>query len=179
MNQIELSRLRSIKGDRGNRDHRIDEDLMHQRRMLYLLTYLALAFSIGHHLDHVVRGNATGWPLTPEVNAFTASLVIYPLIITGLLLYRARRVGAGFWAFLSGGGAVFVTFIHFGPQPAEPSHLIHGGYASPILGSLAYGWLMAFIGVLIVTHIYELRVWYAERRSRAGQLQAAAEGDQP
>jgi DMSO/TMAO reductase YedYZ heme-binding membrane subunit len=69
---------------------------MHSRT-LYRLTYLAAAMSLGHHLDHVIRHNAVGWPLTDQVNAFTFSLVIYPIIVTGLLLYRAGRVGARWW----------------------------------------------------------------------------------
>jgi hypothetical protein len=31
---------------------------------------LPAALSLGHHLDHLIRGNAVGWPLTEEVNAF-------------------------------------------------------------------------------------------------------------
>jgi len=84
-------------------------------RTLYRLTYLAAAMSLGHHLDHVIRHNAVGWPLTDQVNAFTMSLVVYPVIATGLLLYRAGRVGPGFWALVSGGGAAFVSAVHFGP----------------------------------------------------------------
>jgi hypothetical protein len=90
---------------------------MHDR-ILYRLTWLALALSLGHHLDHLVRGNAVGWPVTGEVNAFTASLVVYPIIATGLLAYHAGRVGPGFWALVSGGGAVFVSVVHFGPAAA-------------------------------------------------------------
>ena len=41
-----------------------------QRRILYQLTWLAAAMSLGHHLDHLIRHNAVGWPLTEEVNAF-------------------------------------------------------------------------------------------------------------
>jgi hypothetical protein len=67
-----------------------------QRRILYQLTWLAAAMSLGHHLDHLIRGNAVGWPLTDQVNAFTASLVVYPIIATGLLLYHAGRVGPDF-----------------------------------------------------------------------------------
>src|SRR5215217_6630948 len=52
---------------------------------LYRLTWLAAALSLGHHLDHLIRHNAVGWPLTDQVNAFTLSLVVYPLIATGLL----------------------------------------------------------------------------------------------
>ena len=63
------------------------------RRILYGLTYLAATLSLAHHIDQVIRHNAVGWPLTDEVNAFTMSLIIYPIISTGLLLYRAGRVG--------------------------------------------------------------------------------------
>jgi hypothetical protein len=74
-----------------------------QRQILYRFTWLALVMSLGHHLDHLIRGNAVGWPVTEEVNAFTASLVVYPIIATGLLAYRAGRVGPGFWALVSSG----------------------------------------------------------------------------
>jgi hypothetical protein len=97
-------------------------------KILYRLTWLAAAMSLGHHLDHLIRHNAVGWPLTEEVNAFTASLVVYPIIATGLLLYHAGRVGPGFWALVSGGGAAFVSAVHFGPAAVEPPELILDHY---------------------------------------------------
>jgi hypothetical protein len=135
---------------------------MHSRT-LYTLTYLAAAMSFGHHVDHVIRGNAVGWPLTDDVNAFTISLVIYPIIATGLLLYRAGRVGPGFWSFISGGGAVFVSAVHFGPFAVEPPDHIIGMYDPPVVGWLAFGWLAAFVAVLTVTCVYETRVWWRQR----------------
>jgi hypothetical protein len=69
------------------------------------------------HVDHVVRHNAVGWPLTDQVNAFAASLGIYPVIATGLLAYRAGWVGLGL-ALVSGSGAVFVSgVLRAGPPP--------------------------------------------------------------
>ena len=35
-------------------------------RRAFALIYLALVLSLGHHLDHAVRGNHVGWPLTAE-----------------------------------------------------------------------------------------------------------------
>ena len=107
-------------------------------KVLYRLTWLALALSLGHHLDHLIRGNAVGWPVTDQVNAFTASLIVYPIIATGLVLYRAGRVGPGFWALVSGGGAVCVSVVHFGPAAVEPPELILDHYDTPILGWLAW-----------------------------------------
>src|SRR5262249_62318349 len=52
-------------------------------RVLYRLTWLALAMSLGHHLDHLLRGKAVGWPVSGQVNAFTVSLVVYPNMATG------------------------------------------------------------------------------------------------
>jgi hypothetical protein len=138
----------------------------HERGVLYRLTWLAAAMSLGHHLDHVIRHNAVGWPLTDQVNAFTISLVVYPVIGAGLLAYRAGRVGPGFWALVSGGGAAFVGAVHFGPVAVEPPDLILGHYQPPVLGWLAFTWLAAFAAVLAITCLYETRLWWQQRHAR-------------
>jgi hypothetical protein len=145
-------------------------------RMIYFLTFAGAAASFVHHIDHAVRGNAIGWPLNGEVNAFTMSLAVYPIIATGLLLYRAGLVGPGFWALVSGGGAAFVSGVHFGPFAVEPPHLIHGGYAQPIIGWVAFGWVVAFAGLLAVTSVYETRLWFAQRRGGGAGAPVASEG---
>jgi hypothetical protein len=146
------------------------------RRVLYQLTFLAAAMSLGHHLDHLIRGNAVGWPVTEEVNAFTASLVVYPVIVTGLLAYRAGRVGPGFWALVSGGGAAFVAAVHFGPGAVEPPELILDHYDPPVLGWLAFAWLVAFVTVLAITCVYESRLWAQHRQTRRTAQPAADTG---
>lgn len=132
-------------------------------RRLLLLVVIALVLSVGHHIDHVVRGNHVGWPVTDEVNAFTASLVIYPLILGGLALSLAGRMGSRRWVFLSAGGAIFLTLIHFGPWAVEPPEDIIGAYDSPLLGWLAFAWLVALVVVLVIATVYELRL---SRRAR-------------
>jgi len=117
-----------------------------QDRRLYGLIDLAALMALGHHIDHVIRGNHVGWPLNEEVNAFTYSLAIYPVLLIGLYLYRSHRVGPSFWVFLSAGGALFVGFIHFGPAAVEPPPDIIDHYEPRFLGWLAFGWLVAFIG---------------------------------
>jgi hypothetical protein len=62
---------------------------------VFRLTWLASVMSLGHHLDDLVRGNAVGWPVTDQVNAFTASLVVYPIIATGLVPTGPAGSGPG------------------------------------------------------------------------------------
>jgi hypothetical protein len=143
---------------------------------LYRLTWLAAAMSLGHHLDHVIRHNAVGWPLTDQVNAFTISLAVYPVIATGLLLYRAGRVGPGSWALVSGGGAAFVSAVHFGPAAVEPPQLILDHYQPPFLGWLAFAWLVTFVAVLAITCVYETRVWSQQRQARRAARPATDAG---
>ena len=138
-----------------------------RNRRLYALILIALVLALGHHLDHIIRGNHVGWPLTGEGNPFTFSLIIYPLILTGLALSRAGVIGPGTWVFLSGGGAIFLTVIHFGPWAVEPPGDIIGLYDPPLIGWLAFGWLLALIAVLITSTIYEVRLWLQHRRLEA------------
>jgi hypothetical protein len=136
-------------------------------RILYGLIFLAMFMSFGHHIDHVIRGNHVGWPLTAEVTPFTYSLMVYPLIFLGLYLYAWGRLGPGFWAIVSGSGALFVAAIHFGPTAVEPPADIINLYEAPIVSWLAFGWLVVFIMVLLGTCIYELRSWFAQRETRS------------
>jgi hypothetical protein len=43
-----------------------------------------------HQLDHLLRGDVSGWPFTAEVTWFTASLLLYPALLAGLLLLGRR-----------------------------------------------------------------------------------------
>ena len=106
-------------------------------------------------------------PHTAEVNPFTYSLGIYPLILLGLCLYASGRVGSGYWAILSGSGALFVAWIHFGPDAVEPPSDIINLYEPRIIGWMAFGWLVVFVMVLVATCLYELRSWFAQRMVRS------------
>jgi hypothetical protein len=45
---------------------------------------------LAHQLDHVLRADASGWPFTRDLTWFTASLLVYPALTAGLLLFRER-----------------------------------------------------------------------------------------
>ncbi|HEX2032017.1 MAG TPA: hypothetical protein VHL78_11555 [Actinomycetota bacterium] len=69
------------------------------RGEIALLVVAGLAFL--HHVDHVLRGDNSGWPFTPDVTAFTVSLLIYPIFVADFLLLRPRpRLRAGIASFL-------------------------------------------------------------------------------
>lgn len=124
---------------------------------LYSLIAAATVLSLAHHADHVLRG-ATGWPLTDDFNPFTYSLLVYPAIALGVGLSLRRRLGPRFWSFLSAGGALFVGAVHLGPVAGDAVTDIPRQYASPIAGGVAVGLLAAFLVVLGVTFVYELRL---------------------
>ncbi len=134
--------------------------------VLYGVIGLAALLSVGHHLDHAIRGNHLGWPFTAEVTPFTYSLGVYPLILVGLVLYRSRRVGVGYWALLAGSGALFVGATHFGPAVLEPPVDIIALYEPRLLGWLAFAWLVVFVAVLAGLGLYAAYWWSQQRRAR-------------
>ena len=128
---------------------------------------MAALLSLGHHLDHVLRGDHTGWPLTGQVTPFTFSLVVYPLILFGLHLSRTGRAGPGFWLWVSGPGALFLVAVHLGPTAIERPEEILDGHATRELGWAAFAWLLTLMAVLAATFVHELRCWLRQRRLRA------------
>ena len=132
---------------------------MQQQTRLSGLALLTTIFSVGHHVDHVLRGNHVGWPLIPEITAFTYSLGFYPVIALGFYLYRSGRAGPGFWAVLASVGFLFVGVLHFGPFALEPPSDIVEPYGSAFAGYAALGWLVAFLILLAGTSLYAFRLW--------------------
>jgi hypothetical protein len=111
---------------------------------VYLLHFTALGLSALHHLDHVVRGTHVGWPVTAEANAFTYTLLIYPVIGLGFVV-RSRA----YWLAAAAGGLALVTAVHFGPFAVERTSDIVAGYAAPLLGYAAVAVLIALVAVLL------------------------------
>lgn len=142
-------------------------------RSLFKLALVATVFGIGHHIDHVIRGNHVGWPLIPEPTPFTYSLGFYPVIALGLYFHARGRVGPGFWAVLASSGALFVGLLHFGPLAVEPPADVVGPYRSPVAGYAALAWLITFVAVLSGTAIYAARLWVRERRVKRASASLA------
>ena len=142
---------------RGSRTRGVD-------RRLYFLIGLATIFGIGHHLDHIVRGNHVGWPLIPEVTVFTYTLMIYPLIAIGVYLTVTEWVGVRYWVIVLGGIFFGVIITHFGPWATEPPQDVIEPYESVYLGYAAVGWLLGLVISLVAATTYSIHRWIVIRR---------------
>jgi hypothetical protein len=104
-------------------------------------------FGLLHHVDHVVRGNHSGWPFEEAVTPFTFSLLIYALLLPGLYLTAKGRLMAGYWLFTAVLGLTLLVWVHFVPTRVyeAPIRDIYGVYDSPVVGFLAVADLTVLI----------------------------------
>ncbi|MFC7070141.1 hypothetical protein [Halobaculum lipolyticum] len=128
----------------------------------YLLFGVATLLGLAHHLDHVIRGNHVGWPITPDVNPFTYSLVIYPLVVFGFTLSLTGRAGSRYWTVVMTLGTGMLAFFHLSPWAVEPPGDVILPYANPLFGYVAFALLLALIGVVGVGALYSARLWVRE-----------------
>lgn len=136
-------------------------------KWLVALAVLATLLGIGHHIDHIVRGNHVGWPLTETVTPFTFSLGFYLPVLTGLYLSRMDKVGPRFWAIVAGFGILFVGLTHFGPVAVEPPSDIINQYELPVIGWAAFGLLVAFLAVLAFAVLYAAYLYAVSNRRKS------------
>lgn len=130
----------------------------------YALFAVALALGLAHHIDHVIRGNHVGWPVTPTVNPFTYSLAIYPLVVLGFVLSLTNRAGARYWTVVMTLGGLMLVFFHLSPWAVEPPTDVILPYSDPFWGYTAFAILLALIGCVFAGAGYAVLLW---RRSEA------------
>ncbi|HEX3206236.1 MAG TPA: hypothetical protein VHQ68_08355 [Propionibacteriaceae bacterium] len=146
-----------------------------------LLGVVALAFL--HHVDHVLRADNTGWPFTPEVTPFTASLLVYPIFVLDFLLLRDRpwiRVGLVAVLFV----ALQVTHAIVEPPVDQYDTWANGtssvphavgqpnlfAVTSPVLGAVSVG-VSSLLSLAVLAALVLLT-----REARTSQLQPPPEG---
>jgi len=128
-------------------------------RLFALMIGISTLLGAAHHVDHIIRGNHVGWPIAAEVNPFTYSLVIYPLIAVGLYLVLTDRDSTRYWALLFPFSAGMLAFFHLSPWAVEPPADVILPYANPLYGYLAFGILLALIGAVVVASAYAVAAW--------------------
>lgn len=129
-------------------------------RAFYLFMLVPTVLGIAHHIDHIIRGNHIGWPIRPEVNAFTYSLAIYPLLAISIYLTLTRRVEAKYWSGFFAFSAGMLAYFHISPWAVEPPQDVIVPYANPIAGYLAFGIVLALIASVVIGSIYGAVLWY-------------------
>jgi hypothetical protein len=138
------------------------------RRWLLTAAAAVTIFGFLHHLDHIVRGNHSGWPFQEEVSPFTFSLLIYALLLPGLYLTLRSRLMAGYWLFTAVVLFAVVTLAHFvGADREQPIRDIYAVYASPVWGFLALVDLAAiYLGLAVLAGVSIQALRKGERRRR-------------
>jgi hypothetical protein len=128
-------------------------------KKLVNLIIVGTILSLGHTVDHIVRGDLH-WPLTWESVPFiVVSLAIYAAIALGLYLYAQGKVGARFWAIFAGSGLAFGWLAHFSPFTDQPARYIFNAHESVIAGWLALSCLLALMLTLMVAAVYAAYLW--------------------
>jgi len=128
-------------------------------RGFYAFVLVPTLLGAAHHVDHVVRGNHVGWPLTPEVNPFTYSLAIYPLLAVSVYLTATRRVEARYWAGFFAFSAGMLAYFHVSPWAVEPPRDVIVPYEHAAFGYLAFAILLALIASVVAGSAYAVVLW--------------------
>lgn len=132
-------------------------------RAFYVFVVLPTVLGAAHHIDHVIRGNHVGWPVTPHVNEFTYSLAIYPLLAVSLYLTLTRRVEAGYWAGFFAFSAGMLAYFHISPWAVEPPQDVMIPYANPVFGYIAFAIVLALIASVVLGSLYGVVLWHRGR----------------
>jgi hypothetical protein len=90
-----------------------------------LLLLLSIGIAIVHHIDHVLRADHSGWPVTERITPFTFSLSVY-LFMLAALAARGKP-----WLRFSIMVPVFF-FAQFAHMGAETPHDQYNTWASGV-----------------------------------------------
>ena len=131
------------------------------RRVLLALGVIVTVFGVLHHVDHIVRGNHSGWPFREAVTPFTFSLLVYALLMPGIYMNLRGRVAAGWWVFTASVALALVMLVHFlGEDREAPLRDIYAVYGSPVEGLAALvvlAGLLAGLSALLISALGALR----------------------
>src|SRR3712207_6240022 len=93
------------------------------RWVLLVLGVIVTVFGVLHHVDHVVRGNHSGWPFREAVTPFTLSLLVYALLLPGIYMNLRGGVVAIHGGGGAGSGRVRALPGRGGARGPDPGHL--------------------------------------------------------
>jgi hypothetical protein len=123
-------------------------------RTLIALVILLIVLSLGHDIDHMIRGDIRWQPVSAIV-----ILVKYAFLSLGLFFYLKNKIGPLFWAIAAGIGVIVGWLAHFSPFTDQPPQYIFHAYQDPAAGSLAVALLAGFMLTMIIIAIYAEYLW--------------------
>lgn len=132
------------------------------RRGLLFFAGAAVILSAMHHVDHVIRGNHSGWPFQTEVAIFTFSLLIYALILPGIHLTARGYKIASYHLFVALGVLALLGSVHFVPAgghetPIRDIYLIYGNPLAGLFTLVVLAALIVSVALLTVTAFEAIR----------------------
>jgi len=132
------------------------------------LLLLAIVIGLLHHVDHVLRFDHSGWPFKAEINEFTFSLLVYPVVALTLGARRGSlaRVGLATIVFLAPTLAhIFIeTPAHQHDTWVNHPEINLLGMSSPFLGDLANVITVLLSTVAFGALVALAREWRVQRR---------------
>lgn len=151
-------------------DARIDR----LRRLLIALAGLVTVLAVIHHADHVIRGelvlaygldtdwNHSGWPFQSPITPFTASLLVYLVLVPGIVFTVRGRLWAGYWLAASLVLGAVIVLVRFAPGPeTETPAVIFASYressGSALAGILALIDVFAIVAGLLALLVVAVR----------------------
>ena len=138
------------KGDSG----RGGDPILASRRRVVAAVLAAAFLGFLHHADHVLRGDA-GWPFGADVDGFTYSLLVYPIVAVELYLLAKGRLLRRYRMAVAVAAFAFVALTHFGPMAADPLSKVYSAYAWPVAGATAaavlVGLLVSLVALFLVS----------------------------
>ena len=132
--------------------------------------------TLGHHVDHVIRGNHIGWPFADSPTPFTLSLAVYPAVLVGFYLTRSGKVGPLYWAVLWGAMTFLAATVHLplSEQSETMSHIVNP-YSSPVAGWIAFLWLLVLVTMALLTCVTATQAWLKQRRTEPTSISIPGE----
>ena len=163
--------LARVLREGGNISAQTKSQQARARLRVWLLTagVTVTVFGFLHHVDHVLRGNHSGWPFEEAVTPFTFSLLIYALLLPGIYMNLRGRIAAGWWLFTAVVALALVFAVHFVGQDREsPIRDIYAVYGSPASGLAALAVLAGLLTSLVALAITALRALRPGALARGG-----------
>lgn len=123
-------------------------------KKLAALVAAIIILSLGHDIDHWVRGDFRLRLTGETVLVFAAVFAKYAIFGSGLYLYLKGKVGPLFWVMLAGIGVVLGTLAHFTPFSYQTARSIYRAYETPLAGAAAVSVLALLMLALIAAAAY-------------------------